>query len=415
MYISKPYTSDSVPDIIGEELSSVTEVTPGMDVLVAGSLAVDLSCDFAPLSASAPLSPVLHTSNPSVIRQSIGGVGRNVAVAAAYAGARTALCSLVGDDLGGRSALVALSESGVLTSGVQTLPEPARTAQFVAVNDQKKDLVLAMADMSIMELDVDVDAISKSLLESAKPKWLVADANWNHDVLHKWLLAGKSAGAKVAFEPVSTAKSTRLFMKPGLKIVPDNSIDLITPNKNELSSIFSAARESEAFDKPGWWEVIDALGITSSGARDRMSMMTNASIVDEGIPQKSVQLLPYIPTIVTKLGSKGLLLTQLLRQDDIRLSSADHAPYILSRSGHDNALVGGVYMRLFGPAEIVAEEKIVSVNGVGDTLLGVLIAALTKNELTMETAIDIAQQGSVLTLQSPEAVSAEVKSLRRLL
>lgn len=35
--------------------------------------------------------------------------------------------------------------------GIETLPAPARTAQYVAVNNANKDLSLAMADMSILE------------------------------------------------------------------------------------------------------------------------------------------------------------------------------------------------------------------------------------------------------------------------
>jgi sugar/nucleoside kinase (ribokinase family) len=50
--------------------------------MVAGSVAVDLSCDYAGMNGSNDPSPQLHTSNLAHIRQSIGGVGRNVALAA---------------------------------------------------------------------------------------------------------------------------------------------------------------------------------------------------------------------------------------------------------------------------------------------------------------------------------------------
>jgi pseudouridine-5'-phosphate glycosidase/pseudouridine kinase len=79
--------------------SSPSSRTPA-DILVAGSVAVDLSCDYTHTTA-AP-DPAMHTSNPASIRQSIGGVGHNVALAAHLAGGprlRVRLCSLVGDDL----------------------------------------------------------------------------------------------------------------------------------------------------------------------------------------------------------------------------------------------------------------------------------------------------------------------------
>lgn len=68
---------------------------------MAGSIALDLSCDFAgPDSASHP-SPHLNTSNPAQISQSVGGVARNVALAAhkvsGSMGVR--LCSMVGSDM----------------------------------------------------------------------------------------------------------------------------------------------------------------------------------------------------------------------------------------------------------------------------------------------------------------------------
>lgn len=70
------------------------------DVLVAGSVAVDLSCDY---SSSKPgdVAPQPHTSNPSSISQSIGGVGRNVALAAHSVSkqAHVKFCSMVGDDV----------------------------------------------------------------------------------------------------------------------------------------------------------------------------------------------------------------------------------------------------------------------------------------------------------------------------
>jgi pseudouridylate synthase / pseudouridine kinase len=64
-------------------------------------VAVDLSCDYVgPGSASDP-APHLKTSNPSCISQSVGGVGRNVALAAhkVSGGLNVRLCSMIGNDM----------------------------------------------------------------------------------------------------------------------------------------------------------------------------------------------------------------------------------------------------------------------------------------------------------------------------
>lgn len=51
-------------------------------------------------AASNPI-PQLHTSNPAHVSQSIGGVGRNVALAAHLVSPSTnvKLCSMIGDDM----------------------------------------------------------------------------------------------------------------------------------------------------------------------------------------------------------------------------------------------------------------------------------------------------------------------------
>lgn len=82
------------------------------DILVFGSVAVDLSCNYSPLNAttedelganqSSPTnaSPTLHTSNIASISNSIGGVGYNVALAVHLLAGdlKVKLCSRVVDD-----------------------------------------------------------------------------------------------------------------------------------------------------------------------------------------------------------------------------------------------------------------------------------------------------------------------------
>lgn len=72
------------------------------DILVAGAVALDLSCDYVGGGRSGEVAPKMQTSNPSRINQSVGGVGHNVALAAHLVSQDTAavrLCSMVGDDV----------------------------------------------------------------------------------------------------------------------------------------------------------------------------------------------------------------------------------------------------------------------------------------------------------------------------
>ena len=386
-------------NLVGTEKAGVEKLEKA-DVLVAGSLAIDLSCDFAPLPGTRASTPTPQTSNPAIIEQSLGGVGHNVAIAASRVGSSVLFCSVVGDDLSGRAALSALQKENLTSEGIQIL-SGARTAQYIAVNDTRKDLVVAMADMGIMEgaeHELDFDQFWEPLLNRTKPHWVVVDANWSPEVLAKWITVAKKHGAKVAFEPVSTAKSRRLFTSP-----TSPRINLAAPNQLELTTMYTTAYENNLFDTETWWHTIDAMGITpSSNTTAQITSLTSPDLVKTGIPQQCIRLLPFIPCIITKLGPQGVLLTQLLPKDDPRLSSPDAAPYILSR-GYSDANVGGVYMRLFEPAAL--PRDIVSVNGAGDTLLGVVVAELASGSgKQVEDIIPAAQEASVKTLMSAGGV-----------
>jgi pseudouridine-5'-phosphate glycosidase/pseudouridine kinase len=257
----------------------------------------------------------------------------------------------------------------------------------------------------------------RSLISSRKPKWIVVDANWSPLLLSEIISTANKEKIKVAFEPVSVQKSFRIF-QPDLPIVtpdavvPHHRISLATPNVFELEAMYRRTREMAFFDSPEWWEAIDNFEMSSAGSRDRLVSMTNVELVDKGIPQQMIQLLPYIPNLVVKLGAQGCLVAYLLRQGDAALSAPESAPYILARSSGARSAVGGIYMRLFPPAEVVRQEEIVSVNGVGDTMLGVLMAGLAHEGARLEDVMPVAQQGAVCTLKSSAAVSAAVQNLR---
>ena len=409
--VASPQSEVLPARIQGKALSS-----DATDVIVAGSLAIDLSCDYVPVNTpAASHQPQLHTSNPASIQQSLGGVGQNIATALHYLKTSVRLCSSVADDIAGSTALRMLADRGLQTSGLQKLTAGVRTAQYIAINDAHKSLVLAVADMEILEdTRGDFDNFWKPQVEACKPKWLVIDANWDSAVLRKWIEVARYSGAKVAYEPVSMTKSRRIFpaAHSNLTTVPNNSISLATPNALELASMHEAATIAGLFERGDWWSVIDSIGLPSSGSRDKLVSMTSGALVDQGVPQQSIRLLPFIPTILTTLGQQGVLMTQMLRPGDSRLTSPTSAPYILSRSTDGSEVVGGVYMRLFPPVERVQNDCIVSVNGVGDTFLGVIIAGLVKEKPKgLEELVDVAQKGSVMTLKSKEAVSPQISTL----
>ena len=387
-------------------------------MLVAGALAADLSCDYSPLEGFAnSVKPLPHTSNPAIFSRSVGGVGHNVALAAHYAGASTLLSSAVGDDITGRALVEQVRTSGLPSVGIQVLDlaPDARTAQYAAVNDTKKELVIAMADMSILSCRLlDSKAHWEQIMAQYRPRWVIIDGNWSSSIISHIRTAARSIDACIAFEPVSAQKSSRLIklIKPDA-VIPDPFVDLATPNVFELQTMYHTARDALLFESESWWSIINALNLPRGGSRELFIQLTDSRLVDQGVPQQCLQLLPYMRSVVTKLGAQGCLVSQLLPPGDPRLRDPDYAPYIFGRACEEERTVGGVYMRLFPPAELVKPEDVVSVNGVGDTLLGVLVAALVKNGAgaRVEDVLMMAQQAAVKSLKTSRAVSEGVKGI----
>ncbi|KAF2195446.1 hypothetical protein K469DRAFT_722679 [Zopfia rhizophila CBS 207.26] len=399
--------------------SDKTADMSSVDIVVAGALAVDFSCDYSPLPGSADtVDPQLHTSNPAAITQTLGGVAHNIAKASHFMGSSVRLCSAIGDDLSGRAALSKLQSEGIQADGIRVFDQPNRTAQYVAVNNAYRELTIAMADMSILETcgPETIEGTWLSSLSQSKPKCLIVDANWSTETLHTWLRYGKYVHALTAFEPVSTAKAARLFASPSLSdpsaIFPSHLVDIATPNSHELKSLHDTAQRLDLFNLPAWFRIIDALGIPSSGLRIALSVSTSPKLVDQGIPQQSIKLLPFIPIILTKLGPKGVLLTKLLKADDPALSSPEETQYVVSRCRNGDREVGGLYVRLFPPEKILGPSEVISVNGIGDTFLGALASGLVKGR-KVEQVVPLAQRAAVLSLKSKESVSPELRNLTK--
>ena len=389
------------------------------EIVVAGSIALDLICDYDAQAAKRSGGQLkLYTSNPVVIQENIGGVGRNIATATHFLGLNTRLCTVLAHDAAGALIKARLEDQGMSTSGIRQQSGGSPTARYIALNDTSKDLFVAAADMRILtdgDWDISIDE-TKSWI-GGSPRWTVVDANWSSYAIRCWLESAKSVGSKTAFEPVSIAKARRLFdlkadaSSAGLPAVPHNIVTLATPNALELRSMWETARESGQYDRPDWFEVINAFGLTDSGSRAVLEKLTDPDLVDQGIPQQSIQLLPFIPCIAVTMGSRGVLLTQILGPDDDRLRSPAAAPYLLPSSMH--TLSGAVYMRLFPPAEDVDRSDILSVNGVGDTFTGALIAGLVKSQhARVEDVVGFAQECAVLTLKNEEAVSPQLAELQ---
>jgi pseudouridylate synthase / pseudouridine kinase len=91
------------------------------------------------------------------------------------------------------------------------------------------------------------------------------------------------------------------------QVFPLHDVELTTPNEHELAAMHEAAKSNNYLERQDWWTVIDAMGIPSTGIGLQLQELTSRELVDRGIPQRMIQLLPFVPVIITKLGAKGSL------------------------------------------------------------------------------------------------------------
>ena len=212
-----------------------------------------------------------------------------------------------------------------------------------------------------------------------------------------------------------------------LQAVCSQLVDLITPNEHEVLAMSEALSSNDV-----WSTYLNSLCQTDLESL-LVPFLNDIELANSfSIAKASLKLLSRTPCVLTKLGSKGVLHTELLSTDDTRLRDRETQGHILAcssiiapslgiapsrviplASSQDPLQsIGAIYMRHFPAMSLQNGTEVRSVNGVGDTFLGVLIATLVSDDaVRMEGAIARAQKGALLTLQSREAVSPELLTL----
>lgn len=377
--------------------SSVRHVVPPapeiVNTLVIGSLALD--------SIGKSAAPVeLRDSNPGIIATSVGGVGFNVARACALAlespscaparGAPSSrLVSVVADDLSGRTVLAQLAANGCDPSGVLIDRLGLATAQYSAVHSDAGELVVACADMRIIEGEHS-DAFARHIVrqvDRGQPRQILVDCNLSARCLGAVLrhVAQLTASIDVVVEPTSAAKATRLaaaVVAAGARPFPHNAVLAITPTVAELAAIaasFDASGLFEDFD--GWFALLESLGIDSrfrerlAGSRHRVL----ARGLQAGYLQQAFQVLPYVPFIALKLGAEGVLTltlsTSIERYRSLPTTSPHLPQFTITSAGrrHADGQMGVAIQYWPVPHPLPLIEN---VTGAGDSFAGYLMARL---------------------------------------
>jgi len=167
------------------------------------------------------------TSNPGTVRPDTGGVAGNIARCLGRLETEVAIFSLVGEDAAGATITASLHDDGVDTSHLHAT-SAAPTSMYVALLDERGELVGAVADMGAM------DRADATWIEQIEPDltafdaWAV-DANLPASALDR-LLVERPSESFVLVDPVSSAKALRLR-----HLLPN--IDVLTPNRSEAAAL----------------------------------------------------------------------------------------------------------------------------------------------------------------------------------
>jgi len=380
-------------------------------VVVIGSLSQDITCtlDAEHISVS---------SYPGRITTSLGGTAYNVALASAYSGSSTKLVSCIGDR---DEKSIAKAVSPVLdVSGVRVSSKD-RTSRYVSTNDAKGELIVACADMHAIQ-SLKKDFIREEI-DTSQPKVCVFDGNLGPDQVTEIIRATRSCSSDplLVFEPTSVPKAARIAHQEDLGVFPNASIDIATPNYLELMSMYEEFSFREKFDIHKWFPIIDQLPLSDAASRMKLDIFSRThpaleNAIDSGLIQASIQLLPYIPNIFVTNGPNGVISFQLIENLKDRtggVKGGANSVYILSKNR-----AYGILIQHFPVTAEVLDRDLKSVNGVGDTLCGALVAQLAKSRIWLRDDGPVkmehmskSMQAASLSLQTYQSVNSAIVTL----
>jgi len=186
-------------------------------VLVIGAAGIDSKG-----RAGAPLT--LNTSTPGTVRVSVGGTARNVADNLARLGIEVVLLSAIGAGGSGRRILTNAAEVGINTDYL-IISEDYHTAAYLAILDDKGNLVMSVDDMEILEC-ITPQIINRRRRLIREAEMVVMDSNLSEASIDSLFKVAKRYNVRVCADPTSTTLVPRL--KPYL-----TDIYMITPNVAE--------------------------------------------------------------------------------------------------------------------------------------------------------------------------------------
>lgn len=402
-------------------------------LVVFGCAAIDIVTQ---MSHHAPGS-----TSPGTVSLTSGGVGNNIAQAAANvlrgAGAggpssgphQVRLVAPVLDDLPGELLRRAVQEKGLSSDGLFAAPAKTKATQaptstspptltpttpMVVLNlDGQNDLVDGVASTSLVETALDAKSVTEQLSRTGylrndpAAKTVVMDGNLSPAAmaeLIRWRCEGGGHSRSLIFETTSTAKCVRVIdaikeVKEGPASALDTPcVDLITPNMIELEKLVARALE---------------LGLVSGGDAEEAAAKTKAN--DNPLLPHTLErarhlctvLFPLFPTILVTLGARGVFSARRDRSTSVDSHSFQHHPLnplhlpreIVSTTGAGDSFTGAVCAYAVARA---ARARGQAQDG-GDDAVGVLFP----DDEAVAEAVQVGQLASACSLEVWDPVAWE--------
>jgi len=148
----------------------------------------------------------LKDSNPGKITYSLGGVGRNIGENLAKLDLPVRLLTAVGQDLYGQEMLQYASQQGIDINDCLVTGK-ATTATYMYVSDKEGDMVVAIADMDIMD-QMDTHYFADKIERIERSTYTVIDTNLSKKNLET--LLEQLNKTKVILDTVSGKKALRV-------------------------------------------------------------------------------------------------------------------------------------------------------------------------------------------------------------
>ncbi|MGM0411132.1 MAG: carbohydrate kinase family protein [Bacillota bacterium] len=284
---------------------------------------------------------IRYTSNPGKVETSLGGVGRNIAENLGILGENVTLLSAVGDDHFGKKLLKETKKSKVNISSIKIV-EDIKTGLYLAHLDKDGDLIAAIAAMEIMDY-IDKNYIKEKIDIIKNAELLIIDTNIPAESIEYALKLSNEFNITNLVETVSVDKTKKLNNLL-------NYIDYLTPNLDEVESLFNLKNDS-------------VCEFNERIARVKREYLKREEPV----------------TIFVSCGEKGVL--------------------ILSEQLVD-----------FLDAKKISEKEIKETTGAGDALLAGIAHSLVK-EKSIKRAVKFGMKAAVLTIKSNYTVNPDLKKL----